>query len=80
MFTVVNHLLPFSHTHLIINQFCRPYYIVNEANFTAESELRMKDSANNVRRMIQIDILMKFDAHTRTGVDWQCMWKFLYPH
>jgi hypothetical protein len=80
MFTVVNHLLPFSHMYLIINQFCRPYYVVNEDNFTAEGELRMKDSANHVRRMIQIDILIKFDAHTRAGVDWQCIWKFLYPH
>jgi len=44
MFTVVNRLLSFSHTHLIINQFCRSNYVVNEANFTANGELRMKGS------------------------------------
>jgi len=53
MFTVVNHFLPFSHTHLIINQFFRPNYVVNEANFTAKRELRMNESGNNVRRMKQ---------------------------
>jgi hypothetical protein len=66
--------------HLMINQFFIPDYVVNEANFTAKGEIRLKESGNNVRRMIQTDILMKFDAHTRAGVDWQCIWKFLYPH
>ena len=80
MFTVVNHLLPFSHMHLMINQFCRPDYVVNEDNFTAKGELWLKESGNNVRRMIKLDILMKFDAHTRAGVDWQCIGIFLYPH
>ena len=35
----------------------------------AKGELRMKESGNNVRRMIQLYILMKFDAHTRVRVD-----------
>jgi NMD protein affecting ribosome stability and mRNA decay len=49
--------------------FADQIMLCTKRNFMAKDKIWMKESGNNVRKMIQIDILMKAGVHTGSRVD-----------